>query len=57
MEKKKKLKELFNQQFDNKEERSYHDDLKMEADVQGEVSLCALFCILVHCIAYSKVYH
>lgn len=42
MEKKKRLKELFNQQFDNKEERSYHDDLKMEADAQGQVSIICL---------------
>lgn len=37
MEKKKKLKEMFNQQFDDSKDRTYHDDLKMEADAQGEV--------------------
>ncbi|GIY76831.1 hypothetical protein CDAR_178251 [Caerostris darwini] len=38
IEKKKKLKELFNQQFDDSKERAYHDDLKMEADAQGELN-------------------
>ncbi|XP_055948782.1 ribosome biogenesis protein BMS1 homolog [Argiope bruennichi] len=38
MEKKKKLKELFNQQFDDSKDRTYHDDLKMEADAQGELN-------------------
>lgn len=37
MEKKKKLKELFNKQFDDSQERSYHDDLKLEADTQSQV--------------------
>lgn len=38
LEKKKKLKELFNQQFDDSKDRAYHDDLKMEADAQGELN-------------------
>ncbi|XP_042903789.1 ribosome biogenesis protein BMS1 homolog isoform X3 [Parasteatoda tepidariorum] len=38
MEKKKKLKEMFNKQFDDSEGRSYHDDLKLEADTQGELN-------------------
>ncbi|KAG8193599.1 hypothetical protein JTE90_000232 [Oedothorax gibbosus] len=38
MEKKKKLKEQFNQMFDDSEGRSYHEDLKMEADAQGELN-------------------
>ncbi|XP_054717978.1 ribosome biogenesis protein BMS1 homolog isoform X2 [Uloborus diversus] len=38
LEKKKKLKEIFNKQFDDAEGRAYHDDLKMEADKQGELN-------------------
>ncbi|GFS46590.1 ribosome biogenesis protein BMS1 homolog [Nephila pilipes] len=38
MEKKKKLKELFNQQFDDSKDHAYHDELKMEADAQGELN-------------------
>lgn len=38
MEKKKKLKELFNKQFDDAQEKSFHDDLKMEADAQCELN-------------------
>ncbi|GFY78261.1 ribosome biogenesis protein BMS1 homolog [Trichonephila inaurata madagascariensis] len=37
MEKKKKLKELFNQTFDDTD-RKYHDELKMEVDAQGKLN-------------------
>lgn len=48
MEKKKKLKEMFNKQFDDAQERSYHDDLKMEADAQGEVSIYYFPMVILH---------
>lgn len=38
IEKKRKLKELFNSQYDDNGGRSYHDELKMEADEQTELN-------------------
>ncbi|GFR33485.1 ribosome biogenesis protein BMS1 homolog [Trichonephila clavata] len=37
MEEKKKLKEIFNQAFDDTD-RKYHDELKMEVDAQGQLN-------------------